>query len=136
MGSMRDDGAAIIGYPNTTDVKRAVSDQDFDGPHIVKSGKFPAPDGANATLNAFNVTARVATDGEFRCLDQASAYAAVKNKLFPAVYSYEFDRSYQMAGFSPNAPVGCFISCSLANFIILTIDLGLRSPKDKIPSIW
>ncbi|KAH8809183.1 Alpha/Beta hydrolase protein [Xylogone sp. PMI_703] len=107
MGFMRDDGAAFIGYPTTTDLSSAISAQSFPANTIISSGEFPEPVGQNATLDVFNVTARVATDAEFRCLDQATAYAGVVNGLFkPDVYFYEFNRSYQTApSYDPNAPV-------------------------------
>lgn len=53
----------------------------------------------------FNVTARVTTDIEFRCLDQATAYYAIQHNLFQSVWFYEFNRSYQTPGFDPNYPV-------------------------------
>jgi hypothetical protein len=59
----------------------------------------------NSTLNVFNVTARVTTDVMFRCLDQAGAVSAVKYSVFPKLWFYQFDRSYQTPGWDPNAPV-------------------------------
>jgi hypothetical protein len=73
---------------------------------VTNSGLFPTPDGANKTLNVFNVTARVATDTIFRCSDEASAYAGVLNDVFaPNQYFYEFNRSYQTPNWNPNPPV-------------------------------
>lgn len=107
MGFMRDDGAAFIGYPTTTNLSEAITAQSFPAETVISSGEFPEPTGQNATLDVFNVTARVATDAEFRCLDQATAYAGIVNNLFqPDVYFYEFNRSYQTApSYDPNAPV-------------------------------
>ncbi|KAF8557920.1 hypothetical protein OG21DRAFT_1601431 [Imleria badia] len=68
---------------------------------IINSGLFPIPPSdvnTNMTWNLANATNRVATDGEFRCLDQATT-AAAKNNIFPSVYAYEFDRSYM--GYMP-----------------------------------
>jgi carboxylesterase type B len=82
MGIMRDDGAAFIPYPTTTDVTGALTAAYANNvTEIVKSGLFPLPMGANATLDVFNVTARVATDGELRCLDQSTAYVGLRNKV-------------------------------------------------------
>lgn len=104
MGFMRDDGAAFIGFPTTTDVTTALNDDGFNASTVVPSGEFPQPAGSNTTLDVFNVTARVATDGEFRCLDQATAFAGAQNHLFKDIHFYEFNRSYQTPGFDPNAP--------------------------------
>ncbi len=57
------------------------------------------------TTNVFNVTAGIATDVEFRCLDQATAFSGVTHDLFKSVWFYEFNRSYQTPGFSPNVSV-------------------------------
>ena len=105
-GFMRDDGAAIITLVDTDNVTTSLTDDGFPAPQIESSGLFPTPDGLNGTVNAFNVSARVATDTIFRCIDQASAYASVKFKTFaPDQYFYEFNRSYQTPGFNPNAPL-------------------------------
>ncbi|KAH9933076.1 carboxylesterase from carbohydrate esterase [Fomitopsis serialis] len=104
MGYMRDDGAAFIGYPNTTNLNAALIAQSLPTA-VVDNSLFPVQTGPNATYDVFNVTAGVATDVEFRCLDQATAYYAVQHNLFQSVWFYEFNRSYQSAGWSPNYPV-------------------------------
>ena len=105
MGIMRDDGAPFIGYPTTTNVTQALNTDFFPGSTITGSNDFPTPAGPNVTLDVFNVTARVATDSEFRCIDQATAYSAALHGVVPSIYYYEFNRSYQTPGFDPNAPV-------------------------------
>ncbi|OZJ03345.1 hypothetical protein BZG36_04204 [Bifiguratus adelaidae] len=105
MGLMRDDGAPFIAYPTTTNVTQALDVDNFPGQQIVASGLFTEPSGPNATLNVFNVTTRVTTDGEFRCIDQSTAYVASMNNIFlPDIYFYMFNRSYQIPNWSPNAP--------------------------------
>lgn len=104
-GFTHDDGSAFIGYPQTTDLKKEIDNQMFNGTLIVESELFPLPSGPNATLNVYNVTSRVATDGEFRCVGQATAYAATKNKVFPALWHYDWVRTYQGQFYNPNAPV-------------------------------
>ncbi|TFY56477.1 hypothetical protein EVJ58_g7616 [Rhodofomes roseus] len=120
MGYMRDDGAAFIGYPvrsfrslsdilsplrkNTTNLTAALIDQSLPT-SVVNNTLFSMQTGPNTTYDVFNVTARVATDVEFRCLDQATAYYAVEHDLFQSVWFYEFNRSYQTAGWDPNSPV-------------------------------
>jgi carboxylesterase type B len=105
-GLMRDDGAAITSYIQTTNISQAIGADGFNTSVVVNSGLFPIPESANKTLNVFNVTARVATDTIFRCSDEASAYAGLVNDVFaPNQYFYEFNRSYQTPNWNPNAPV-------------------------------
>jgi len=106
MGFMRDDGAAFIKYPTPNNtVSTFLASQGFNLSEISTLSVFPEPDSANTTLNVFNTSALVATDAEFRCLDEATAYSAVKHDVFTDVYFYEFNRSYQLTFYSPNAPV-------------------------------
>lgn len=105
-GLMRDDGAAIISYVQTTDLRTSLNQDGFDATSIIASDLFPEPVGTNTSLNVFNVTSRVGTDTIFRCIDQAAAYSALNHEVFAAdQYFYEFNRSYQTPGFDPNAPV-------------------------------
>jgi carboxylesterase type B len=105
-GLMRDDGAAIISYVQTEDLTTSLTGDGFDALAIEASGLFPLPQSTNTSLNVFNVTSRVGTDAIFRCIDQATAYAAaIHNTFAPNQYFYEFNRSYQMPGWDPNAPV-------------------------------
>ncbi|KAF2201540.1 alpha/beta-hydrolase [Delitschia confertaspora ATCC 74209] len=103
-GIMRDDGAPFSKLIPTTNVSQALTQLEFDSAQIVSSNKFPTPHGNNATLNVFNVTARVTTDAEFRCLGQSTVAAAVKNGVFSKVYGYEIHRAYQIVEWSPNPP--------------------------------
>lgn len=106
MGFMRDDGAAFISYPSASyNESAALTADSFNASTVLSSDVFTVPNGPNATLNIFNLTAQVATDSEFRCLDEATAYSAVKHDVFPEVYFYQFNRSYQLSGYNPNAPV-------------------------------
>jgi carboxylesterase type B len=114
-GLMRDDGAAITSYIQTTNLSQSITTDGFNTSVVLKSGLFPIPKGANKTLNVFNVTARVATDTIFRCSDEASAYAGLLNDVFaPNQYFYEFNRSYQTPNWNPNAPV-CQAPVSLSH---------------------
>ncbi|EIW55220.1 carboxylesterase from carbohydrate esterase [Trametes versicolor FP-101664 SS1] len=104
MGFMRDDGAAFIGFPANGNLTAGLLGASLNTT-VVNNPLFPEPSGQNATLNVFNVTAGVTTDVEFRCLDQATAFSGVSHNLFKNVWFYEFNRSYQTPGFSPNFPV-------------------------------
>ncbi|KAI1745734.1 Alpha/Beta hydrolase protein [Xylaria scruposa] len=96
MGTTRDDGAAFIGYPTNTNQSAYLSSLGFDAP---STKLFPIPNIANKTLGLFNMTARLATDGIFRCIDQATAYAALSNDRLGSIYYYEFNRTYQLTGY-------------------------------------
>lgn len=93
MGIMRDDGAPFISYPNTTNETAYLADLGWAEP---PADLFPLPRGTNQTLNLFNMTARYATDGLFRCADEATVYSGIENGLWGEVYYYEFERSYQL----------------------------------------
>lgn len=108
-GTTADDGAAFIGFPQQGESLQSAIEAIALSPDLtakaMSSGLFPQPNTGNLTLDIFNVTARIATDVEFRCLDQATIFSAIKHGVFSDVFYYEFDRSYQTPGFNPNAPV-------------------------------
>ncbi|KAI1212406.1 alpha/beta-hydrolase [Annulohypoxylon truncatum] len=101
MGTTRDDGAPFISYPTTTNQSAYLASQGFDVP---PSDLFPIPSIANKTLALFEMASHLATDGMFKCIDQATVYAGLKNNRFPPIYYYEFNRTYQTAGW-PNLDV-------------------------------
>ncbi|KAI0346501.1 carboxylesterase from carbohydrate esterase [Trametopsis cervina] len=103
IGFMRDDGAAFISTPTANTSTAALQAAGFPT-SLANSTLFSLNTSANVTNNLFNLTARVSTDALFRCLDQATAFSAVKHNLFKDVWFYEFNRSYQTPGFDPNAP--------------------------------
>jgi hypothetical protein len=51
----------------------------------------------------YNTSAAIATDTEFRCLDEATAYSAILNGVWPKAYVFTFNRTY--GGYDPNPPV-------------------------------
>jgi len=67
---------------------------------IIASGLFPFYSTGNLTMDAFNVSQRVATDKTFRCVDQATVYAGATTGAFPAAYYYQFQRTIN--GYNPN----------------------------------
>ncbi|KAF3924085.1 Neuroligin-2 [Dactylellina cionopaga] len=67
--------------------------------------EFPTPPGA---LGAFNVTQRILTDALFKCGSWATAFSGAKHQTLPAIYTYEFNRTYQTMYYTVdacNAPV-------------------------------
>lgn len=103
MGITHDDGAPFISYPSTTNQTAYLLSQGFS-PSLASPVLFPLPPTSNATLALFNSSSRLATDGIFRCIDQATVQAGLTNNRFSRVYYYEFDRTYQTGGW-PNLDV-------------------------------
>ncbi|CCC10532.1 hypothetical protein SMACR_06703 [Sordaria macrospora] len=103
MGITHDDGAPFISYPSTTNQTAYLLSQGFS-PSLASPSLFPLPPTPNATLALFNSSSRLATDGIFRCIDQATVQAGLANNRFSRVFYYEFDRTYQTGGW-PNLDV-------------------------------
>jgi hypothetical protein len=104
-GWMRDDGVDFQGaFPTSTSTLSELFTTGIGisanlTNAVLNSGLFPTPNTGNVSLDLFNETDRVSTDGQFRCLDQATIFSAAKRNLFKSVRSYQFDRSY--GGFEP-----------------------------------
>jgi hypothetical protein len=101
---MHDDGSPFVSYPTSTNLSAALTFQSFNASAILASPLFALPPAINTTAAIFNLTTRIATDVQFRCLGQSTAYVAAKNNVFDKIYAYEFDRAYQLATYSPNPP--------------------------------
>lgn len=107
-GIMHDDGASFSTYPSassnvtneTAGITAALGISMPYAQSIIDSGLFPYYDTGNLTLDSFNVSARVATDVQFRCVDQATLYAGVTTKAFPSAYFYQMNRG--IGGYDPN----------------------------------
>ncbi|KAI0180064.1 alpha/beta-hydrolase [Hypoxylon sp. FL1284] len=97
IGYARDDGAAFIGFPNGTNRTEYLDSLGFGVP---PEEVFPVPSAdGNETLALFETGSRVSTDATFRCAGQATAYEGLKTgRLGPAVWFYEFNRTYQTTG--------------------------------------
>jgi hypothetical protein len=101
---MHDDGSPFTSYPKSTNISEVLTSQGFPAAAILDSTAFPIPSNVNSTLALFNLTSRLTTDAQFRCLSQSTSSAAAKNSVFKKVYAYEFDRAYQLERYSPNPP--------------------------------
>ncbi|KAK3357600.1 Alpha/Beta hydrolase protein [Lasiosphaeria hispida] len=95
MGITHDDGGPFIRYPTTTDQTSYLASQGFELP---PPALFPLPTSGNTTLDLYNASTRLATDGIFRCVDQATVLTGVTNGRLSPVFYYEFDRTYQTTG--------------------------------------
>lgn len=105
-GFMRDDGASFITFPKATidSISAELGPQGFTdvlSPDIL--ALYPIQSGNNQSLQLYNASSAIATDTEFRCLDEATAYSAVKNNVWPKAYVFTFNRTY--GGYDPNPPV-------------------------------
>ncbi|KAK4239846.1 Alpha/Beta hydrolase protein [Achaetomium macrosporum] len=97
MGITRDDGAPFLSFPhNTTNQSAYLASQGFSVPPAHLFPVIPAT--GNQTLDLYTSSSRLATDGIFRCIDQATTHAGVNSGRFPSIYYYEFNRTYQTTG--------------------------------------
>ena len=105
-GTTADDGASFSAYPKTpvtselAGIEASLGISATYAQSIINSKLFPYYNTGNVTLDSFNVSARVSTDIQFRCVDQATVYAASKTGAFPASYFYQMDRTIN--GYDPN----------------------------------
>ena len=113
IGFSRDEGGILAPFPPPENVTRAILDLGIaklggNETKVFNSGLFlPAGTYGNATFQSLNLTSRIVTDGSMRCDAQALAYAGVRTQVFPSVYVYQFNRTYQPPGYSNfacNAP--------------------------------
>ncbi|PNS17663.1 hypothetical protein CAC42_3058 [Sphaceloma murrayae] len=109
-GVVADEGASFSTYPKTPvkseleGLRVGLGISEYYAQSIIDSGLFPYYDTGNVTLDSFNVTQRVATDKQFRCVDQATVYAGVKTGALKESWFYEMERS--RGGYNPNAVDG------------------------------
>jgi hypothetical protein len=88
-GTAENDGASFSTYPkgkNITSLLQGIElelgiEQQY-AQAIIDSGLFPYYDTGNLTLDSFNVSQRVATDNQFRCVDEATVYAGATTGAF------------------------------------------------------
>ena len=99
-GTTANDGASFSTYPRTTvtteaeGIEMALGVSAEYAQKIIKSGLFPIYHTGNLTLDSFNVSQRVATDNTFRCIDEATMYAASQSGVFKSAYYYTIERTY------------------------------------------
>lgn len=103
-GVLRDDYNPFLTYPTSTNLSAALVANGLPLDAGLNSSAFPIPYSALTTQSIFNLTSRLSTDIQFRCLHQSTAHVAAKNNIFKKVYAYEFDRAYMVAEWSPNPP--------------------------------
>ncbi|KAI3399391.1 hypothetical protein diail_7118 [Diaporthe ilicicola] len=99
MGTMKEDGAPFISFPTTTNETQYLTANGWNLTQSTLDELFPIPAGANQTLDLYNASSRLATDGIFRCADEATVFAGLASGQYPSVYYYEFEKSYQTTGY-------------------------------------
>ncbi|KAF3763960.1 acetylcholinesterase precursor [Cryphonectria parasitica EP155] len=104
-GTTNNDGASFCNFPLNTTTSEAEGiaysldiSQD-QAQRVIDSGLFPYYDSGNLTLDTFNVSQRVSTDLQFRCIDEATVFAAATSGAVPVAYYYNIDRTYE--GYDP-----------------------------------
>jgi hypothetical protein len=106
-GIARDDGASFCTYPRPAvssevqGIKASLGISQAYAQSVIDSGLFPYYDTGNVTADSFNVSQRISTDIQFRCIDQASAYAGATTGAFKAAWYYQNDRT-AAPGYDPN----------------------------------
>lgn len=103
-GVLHDDYNPFLTYPTSTNLSAALASNGLPLDAGLNSSAFPIPYNALTTQSIFNLTSRLSTDLQFRCLHQSTAHVAAKNNIFEKYYAYEFDRAYMVAEWSPNPP--------------------------------
>lgn len=105
-GTTANEGASMIPFPpaNITDeaqgLAASLNISLVQAQRVIDSGLFPYYDTGNLTLDTFNVSQSVATDLDFRCVDEATVYAGAVSGVFPRSYYYTIYRTYE--GYDPN----------------------------------
>lgn len=105
-GIVANDGASFTTYPKAPvsseleGIQAALGISKKYAQFVIDSGLFPYHDTGNVTLDAFNVSQRVATDLQFRCIDQATVFAGVTSGVFQPSYFYQIQRT--TGGYDPN----------------------------------
>ncbi len=105
-GTNRDEAGVLVDdYPaNSTTftayVSKAMQRYHLD-PTLLPTLSDAFSPSANATAaRILNATLAVSTDGEFACFDMAKAYSGARHGAFRSVYAYQFNRTYQTAGYT------------------------------------
>ncbi|KAK5117032.1 hypothetical protein LTR62_006753 [Meristemomyces frigidus] len=106
-GTAANDGASFDNYPHANNVTSELEGLQIElgisasyAQAIIDSGLFPYYDTGNLTLDSFNVSQRVATDNQFRCIDEATVYAGATSGAFQKAYYYQSQRT--LLGYDPN----------------------------------
>jgi carboxylesterase type B len=113
-GANRDEAGVLVPLPSSSNYKEAIHElaasQPQDTPNVTTipshRSDFPVDTGPslnNTPINQiFNTTTRIYTDTDFHCSDEYTALAAVRSGIWPKVWYYELNRTYQDPGYNMN----------------------------------
>ncbi|KAJ3038180.1 hypothetical protein HDV00_000925 [Rhizophlyctis rosea] len=106
-GVTENDGASLNTYNRTcTTPVSCIAADTYITPEwaqrIIDSGLFPYYSTGDTAADSFNVSQRIVTDTTFRCIDQATTYAAATSNAVKVAYYYEAVRTYPSAAYNPN----------------------------------
>jgi carboxylesterase type B len=119
-GVNRDEEGILIPLIPTTNLSESIlnqGDSDVTNAAIFAHiDEFPLGTGPtfnNTPVNqVFNTTVRIATDRGFRCSDEFTAIAAASTGIWPRVYFYEFNRTYQEPDYNTTGVCGAPITAT------------------------
>ncbi|KAK5732390.1 hypothetical protein LTR17_010566 [Elasticomyces elasticus] len=102
-----DHGSSFSTYPKGNNITSELEGiqvelgiSEYYAQSIIDSGLFPYYDTGNKTLDSFNVSQRIATDTQFRCIGEATVYAGAMSGAFERAYYYQSQRTEY--GYDPN----------------------------------
>ncbi|KAK8109659.1 hypothetical protein PG999_007796 [Apiospora kogelbergensis] len=105
IGHMRDESASDLAqWLQTDNLTLSLASNGLPTLPAAEPDVFPIAKTDNSTTAIWNVTVQVSTESTFSCLDQATAYAAATTSIFPEVYYYQFNRSYQITTYPSGFP--------------------------------
>jgi len=119
-GVNRDEEGILIPLIPTTNLSQSILNQGYSNAtnvaifeNIVDFPLGTGPTFNNTPVNqVFNTTVRIATDRGFRCSDQYTAIAAASTGIWPRVYFYEFNRTYQEPDYNTTGVCGAPITAT------------------------
>jgi carboxylesterase type B len=117
-GVNRDEEGILIPLIPTTNLSESILNQGYSNETnaaiFANIADFPLGTGPtfnNTSVNqVFNTTVRIATDRGFRCSDEFTAIAAASTGIWPRVYFYEFNRTYQEPDYNTTGVCGAPIT--------------------------
>jgi carboxylesterase type B len=119
-GVNRDEEGILISLIPTTNLTQSILNQNYTNAAtaaiLANIDQFPLGTGPtfnNTPVNqVFNTTVRIATDRAFHCSDEFTAIAAASTGIWPRVYFYEFNRTYQEPDYNTTGVCGAPITPS------------------------
>lgn len=117
-GVNRDEEGILIPLILTTNLTQSILNQGYSNATkaaiFANNKEFPLGTGPtfnNTPVNqVFNTTVRIATDRAFHCSDEYTAIAAASTGIWPRVYFYEFNRTYQEPDYNTTGVCGAPIT--------------------------